>query len=59
MGKSLDEFVEKYSAVKFLKNNLKSNIDVYCSGWDEEEKEQFLRMQMIMVRQCLQDFGAE
>lgn len=59
MGKSLDEFVEKYSSVAFLKQNLKSNIDVYCDDWPEEEKEHFLRMQMIMVRQCLQDFGAE
>lgn len=59
MGKSLDEFIEKYGAVQHLVKNLKTNIDVYCDGWSEEEKEQFLRLQMIMVRQCLQDFGAE
>jgi hypothetical protein len=59
MGQSLDEFIAKYGAVQVLKKNLKANIDVYCDGWTEEQKEQLLRMNMIMVRQCLNDFGAE
>lgn len=59
MSKTLDEFVESYGAIKHLKKNLKTNIDVFCENWDEGDKETFLRMNLIMVRECLQDFGVE
>lgn len=59
MSKTLDEFIESYSAVKFLQKNLRCNIEVYCEDMPKEEQENFLRMNMTMFRQCLQDFGAE
>lgn len=58
MAKSLREFIEKYSAVQELEVNLKANLDA-MTDLDEKEKETLLRLNMIMVRQCLQDFGAE
>lgn len=58
MGDSLDEFIEKYSAVKHLVKNLKANLDA-LTDLLPHEKEALMRMNMIMIRQCLQDFGAE
>ncbi len=46
---TLDEWVERSAG--FLAQNLKANIDVYCPSMSEEDKEDFLRMNMIMVRQ--------
>lgn len=59
MAYTLDEFVNRYSAVQHLKKNLEANIDVYCDGWTREEKAQLLRANLIMVRACLLDFGAD
>jgi hypothetical protein len=59
MSQTLDQFIAKYSAVQHLVKNLKANMDVYLDDWPESEKDKFLRMNMIMIRQCLEDFGAE
>lgn len=59
MTKTLDEFVESYPAVNFLKENLQANLDVYFPDMDEEEQEQFMRMNLIMIRQCLNSFGVK
>ena len=55
---TLDEFVEKYSAVKFLKQNLQANLDA-LTKLKPDEKEALMRVNLIMIRQCLQDFGVE
>lgn len=55
---TLDEFIEKYSSVKHLKENLEANLDA-MTDLSKEEKEGLMRVNMIMIRQCLQDFGAE
>lgn len=57
MSKSLEEFIDKYSAVKVLKKNLRANLDA-LTDLSEEDKEMLMRMNLIMIRQCLQDFGA-
>lgn len=59
MSKSLDEFVESNPSVKFMKDNLKVNMEVYCPDLTEEDQEQFMRMNLIMIRQCLNDFGVK
>lgn len=58
MSESLDEFFEKYEAAKRLKENLKTNIDA-LTDLKKREKEALLRCHLIMICQCLQDFGAE
>lgn len=56
--KTLDEFVEYYTSVKFLKSNLRANLDA-MTDLPEADKDDLMRVNMIMVRQCLQDFGAK
>ncbi len=58
MGLSLDEFIEKYSAVRVLAENLKTNLDA-LTDLSKDDKDRLMRVNMIMVRQCLQDFGVE
>lgn len=57
-AKTLDEFVDSYTAVKKLKENLQANLDA-ITELDDETKETLMRCNLIMVRQCLEDFGAE
>lgn len=59
MGKSLDDFINTYESTRFLKQNLEVNMDTYCEDMPREERDQFMRMNLIMIRQCLMDFGAE
>lgn len=58
MSKSLEEFIEKYSAVQALEKNLEANLDV-MTNLSDKEKQALMRVNMIMVRQCLEDFGVE
>ena len=59
MSKTLDEFVDSHKDVKFMKENLQTNMEVYCPDMNEEEQEQFMRMNLIMIRQCLNSFGVK
>lgn len=34
-------------------------MDVYCDTMSEEEKETFMRMNLIMIRQCMESLGNE
>jgi hypothetical protein len=58
MGKSLNEFIEKYSSVQLLEKNLRANLDM-LTHLPEDDKDALMRMNLIMIRQCLEDFGAE
>lgn len=57
MSESLDEFVARYATVKTLKKNLQANLDA-LTELTPEEKDTLMRLNLIMIRQCLQDFGA-
>jgi len=59
MTPTLDEFFQKYEATRTLLENLEANMDVYGEELDTKTKEGFMRVNLIMIRQCLQDFGAE
>lgn len=48
-SETLDQWVDRNCL--FLKDNLAANIDVYCPDLTEDDKEQFLRLNLMMVRQ--------
>lgn len=51
---TLDEFFEATEDRKLLVTNLKCNIDNYCVDLTEDDSEQFLRMNLIVIRQLLE-----
>jgi hypothetical protein len=55
VSKTLDEWVEDYCPD--LEKNLKVNIEVYCEGMDQKEKDDFLRMNLIMVREWAEEIS--
>lgn len=55
---SLDEFIDRYSSVKRLQENLKTNLEA-ITDLPEDDIDNLVRIQMILIRQCLEDFGAE
>ena len=60
MTKTCDEFFETYEATKFLVRQLECNMEIYCEGiMFKEDREHFMRVNLIMIRQCLNDFGVE
>lgn len=56
---TVEEFFEQHKDLIFLVENLKANMDVYCDTMSEEEKETFMRMNLIMIRQCMESLGNE
>lgn len=56
-GKSLNDFIDSYAVLQVLRDNMQVNINEFCDDFTAEEKRILLRMQLIMVRQCLNDFG--
>jgi hypothetical protein len=58
MSKSLEEFFEQHEATRFLVNNLEANLKA-LTDLDDEEKAMLMRCNLIMIRQCLMDFGVE
>lgn len=59
MTKTLDEFFQSYGATKFLVENLECNLDVLGDQLSDDDKESLMRVNLIMIRQCLNDFGVE
>ena len=57
--KSLDEFFESYGAAKVLRENLEMNLDTLGYRLTKQDKEMLMRINLIAIRQCLEDFGAE
>lgn len=55
---TLDEWVEKHSAAKVLKENLETNLRA-LTDLNDKQIEALMRMNMIMVRQFGQDCGLE
>jgi hypothetical protein len=58
-SKTLEEFFESYGATKKLMENLTYNMENYCDKMNEDDRQDLMRMNLIMIRQCLQNFGAE
>ena len=59
VSKTLDEFFDSYGATKFLRENLQANMEAMGDSMTKEEQDGLMRVNLIMIRQCLQDFGAE
>jgi hypothetical protein len=55
---TLDEFIEKHSAVKVLRDNLRNNLEA-MTRLKPKEIDDLMRLHMIMVRQFAQDCGVE
>lgn len=58
MSKTLEEFMDSEDSIRLLVKNLRTNLDV-LTDLDEEDQESLMRMNMIMVRQCLGSFRLE
>lgn len=58
MAKTLDEFFESHEATKLLVQNLEANMSQFFE-LSKEDKKTLMRLNLIMIRQCLEDFGAE
>lgn len=54
MTQTLEEFFESSEALRFLVENLKANMEVYCEDYTEDDKESFMRVNLIMIRQYLE-----
>ncbi len=59
MSQTLEEFLNKYPATKLLVENLEANLDVFGERLSRRDKDALMRTNLIMIRQCLQDFGVE
>lgn len=59
MTKTLNEFFQSYESTRLLLSNLETNMLVYCDDMPKEDWESLMRTNLIMIRQCLEDFGAE
>ena len=59
MTKTLDEYFQGHQALKLLIRNLKANEDVFLKEMSVLNKESLMRCNLIMIRQCLEDFGVE
>jgi hypothetical protein len=57
--KTLEEFFASYGATKKLVENLKANMDVFCADMPPDERRALMRLNLIMIRQCLEDFGVD
>lgn len=53
MSKTLDEFFESREATRLLVKNLEVNLDQFADEMSDESKEAFMRVNLIMIRQCL------
>ena len=55
--KSLNEFIESYEYTKFLDENLVSNMETFGDQMSKQDQDSLMRMNWIMIRQCLNQFG--
>lgn len=55
---TLDAFFDRpYSAAKRLKEALETNMEALGDDLDPETKELLMRVNLIAIRNCLQDYG--
>jgi hypothetical protein len=56
---SLDEWFEKYEATRILRENLETNLKAIAGQLTEKQREILMRVNLTVIRQCLQDCGLE
>ncbi len=54
-----EDWFQKYGATRELVKNLEANIEGVADELDQETKDILMRVNLIMIRQCLLDFGIE
>lgn len=55
--KTLDEFFEAHEITRRLRKSLCTNLEELAAQLSEEEKDSLMRCNLIMIRQCLEEFG--
>lgn len=55
---SLEEFFSSSEALKFLRDNLDTNLEVFCGDLEPGDFDGLRRTNLIMIRQCLEQLGA-
>jgi len=59
MNKTTEEFFNSHEATRNLVENLNANIEVFLPEFSDDERKALMRMNLIMIRNCLNDFGIE
>lgn len=59
MKKTLEQFFESHASTRTLVLNLQDNIEAMGDEMSREEQDTLMGMNLIFIRQCLEDFGAE
>lgn len=54
MTKTIEEFFESTDNLKFLVQNLNANLDVFGHQMSKEDQESLMRVNLIMIRQCIE-----
>lgn len=57
MGETLEQFFDGYASTRKLKEDLEINMETFGDTLSAEDRENLMRTNMIMIRQCLMDFG--
>lgn len=55
---TLDEYFERWGATRVLRESLKDNMVALGDGLSKQEQDALMRVNLIVIRQCLEDFGA-
>ena len=55
----VEDWFEQSKPLKLLKENLEVNLDVIAAELSEEDRTVLARLNLIMIRQCLLDYGVE
>lgn len=55
----VEDWYEQNDVTKLLKQNLECNIRVMCDRMPKDERDSLLRLQLIMIRQTMVEFGVE
>lgn len=59
MGASTTEYFNKWEATRMLRDGLEETLnDLFDHKLNEADKELLMKMNLILIRQCLEDFGA-
>jgi len=56
---SVDEWFEQSEALRLLESNLRHNLLALADDLSEERRESILRVEKIIIRQCMQDHGVD
>lgn len=54
---SVDEYFEINEPLKLLRKNIEANVNNYRPAWTDDERQAFVRLQLIIIRQSLEQLG--